>query len=462
MDRTAARPTWIVIKGARRVDEAMRRRLLTTAALGLLVACTGADRWIGSQVAAGGSTIGGGGRDGEGPGGAGGREDSPLEGGRAGELPVVSEAADADGNEVLDGRDILAARAGRTITEAEIEELGDSACAKKTVAAAEPIAATLFLTVDASSSMMDDAEGTGGRSKWEVTREAIGLALDQLPDRMRVGLLAYPNREVTQEAGDAANCINLERMVRPSPLESNREILKRALDSVHLSACTPTADAYVTAVAELQTDPVYTAQRYVLLITDGQPTYQLGCSPSGPCNAENVGTGAEAEVVEAVAQAQANYGIRTFVLGSPGSELHLETGEDNRWWLSQAAELGGTAVAGCSHEGEPYCHFDMTGEHDFGQALEGALSLVLGEVVECEYDLEAEVGIDDDQMNLFLRPESSGPLLVYRQSSPECLHGWYLDEATRHASLCAATCEAVKDDAPLAEWLFGCESVYVR
>ena len=69
-----------------------------------------------------------------------------------------------------------------------------------------------------------------------------------------------------------------------------------------------------------------------------------------------------ASVVSVASEGTKN-GIKTFVIGSPGSESARRS-------LSQMAQAGGTASEGCSNDGSPrYCHFDMTEEEDFAGAL---------------------------------------------------------------------------------------------
>lgn len=384
-------------------------------------------------------------------------------GGGEGATPRVLPGTDVDNNGALTYDDVVASGAAILVTEQDVEAFEQSACSAWQVEP-EPLGATLFLVLDASSSMRDTAAGTGALSKWEVTRDALVAAISQLPDATYMGFLAYPNMTVTQTAGPTTNCVNVDAMVPLQSLGQNREAVVSTLRAVETQTCTPTHDAYLTAVTDFASAEV-PGTKYVLLMTDGQPTYNLGCSPSGQCGASAAGPDAEQAVIAEIQNA-ASIGIKTFILGSPGSEMHTETGLDNRWWLSQAAEVGGTSIGNCSHSAEPYCHFDMTTQSDFATALNQALSRVFGEIVRCDYAVQhpddPDQQVNLDQINLFIRAQGAQPLQLFRQQSSSCAHGWYLDEAAREVKLCPGTCEIVKYDARAElELYFGCDSTYV-
>ena len=346
------------------------------------------------------------------------------------------------------------------VTEDEIEAMRGEACAGWS-AEPEPQGATLMMVVDASSSMNDAPPEGGSQSKWEVTRDALIEAVAMLSDDTQLAMLAYPNKRVEGRSGDSSMCVAVDQMVGLEELGVNghRQTVIDALNAVQTNRCTPTHDAYASAVAEFSTAQA-TGQKYILLMTDGQPTLTLGCEP-GNCSA-NMENG-EQPVIDAISDAWTTHSIKTFVLGSPGSEVHSATGLDNRWWLSQAAEAGQTAKDVCSHDAEPYCHFDMTTGENFAEELRDALVAIVGQVVSCDYSLPAPPGgqtLDLSAINMILRPTNSAPLLIGRSSDPECEQGWYLDLASESVRLCSATCEAIQSDAGAsAELLFGCDSI---
>ncbi|HOU92657.1 MAG TPA: vWA domain-containing protein, partial [Polyangiaceae bacterium] len=241
-----------------------------------------------------------------------------------------------------------------SLTEAEYDETWKSMCAEKRVVL-PGTPASLMIVLDASATMDAAANGTGEASKWAVTRDALKAMLASLPDSAAVGLLGYPNRVVSGVPGGHEECVALDAMVPVQALGSGdwRAELDDGLDAIQTEACTPTHDAYVAAVDAYPAASSPTSERFVLLITDGVPTLSLGCAP-GECG---VGDGYEQAVIDEIEWTRTALGIQTLVLGLPGSEEAYET-LDNRWWLSMAAEAGGTPALNCSHDEVPYCHLD--------------------------------------------------------------------------------------------------------
>jgi hypothetical protein len=85
----------------------------------------------------------------------------------------------------------------------------------------EPIPATLQLVVDTSGSMTDSPPGDDQRSKWEITREALKNAVDALPASTNLGVLFYPNKNVTSNGhtpGDVSACIKIDERIPIQPL----------------------------------------------------------------------------------------------------------------------------------------------------------------------------------------------------------------------------------------------------
>jgi hypothetical protein len=423
----------------------------TLLALGLGVSCSGAagEPPLGSTGAGGSDGSGG----------------SGVSGGSGGFIAINLDAALQEAAPEDAALDALtpeqSAEGAVPITEDEMEAMRNQACTGWR-AAPEWVGASMLLVVDASSSMRETANGTGNRSKWEVTRDALVETVNSLSDDTAVGVLGYPNMDIQQGpgiVGDPANCVNIGALVVPQMLGTNnqRQIVVDALNAIQTHTCTPTHDAYALAVEAYAATPT-SGQKYILLMTDGAPTLLRNCE-DGSC-VDRVG--AEQPVIDEVANALATYGIRTFVLGSPGSETHAYTGLDNRWWLSQAAEAGGTSPGNCSHTAEPYCHFDMTQATDFGAALQTALSQIVGMVVRCDYTLPAPPPgetLDTNAINMILWPNGVDAYMVLRAPDASCVRGWYLDPATQEVRLCSETCDlAQSDPAAQLELMFGCAS----
>jgi hypothetical protein len=201
---------------------------------------------------------------------------------------------------------------------------------------------------------------------------------------------------------------------------------------------------------------MFNGNRFMLLITDGQPTFSLQClgtgSTSMPVN--------EQPIVDEIGAAHGQ-GIRTFVIGSPGSERNDSTGADARPWLSRAANAGATPSPGCSDTGPNYCHMDMTQATDFGAALRSGLAQIAGTLVSCTYDLPAPPAgqqLDLGKINVINTPGGGNPTILPRSDDPNCTDGWYLDSNNR-VVLCSNTCAQVQADPQVGlEVLFGCKS----
>lgn len=368
---------------------------------------------------------------------------------------VFQSAADADGDGVVTTGDIVESGAGAPVDESDLESFQESSCAAWQVEP-EPAAASLFFVVDASGSMDDAADNTNGVDKWTATRDAIAAAIGALPDGAQVGILGYPNMIVGEQ------CISEDDLFEPQLLGTARQDVLNALNSIETEMCTPTYDAYRIALERVNASNAH-GQKYMLLMTDGQPTLSAGCYPnSGSCLGNWQLDGLEQEVIDIIRAAHEEDDVKTFVLGSPGSEMHSITGLDNRWWLSQAAEYGGTSPGNCSHQAEPYCHFDMSVENDFAEGLTRAMTQIIGQVAQCDYTIpppEGDQAIDLAAIHLVLVAGGTGYIEIYQSASGDCTHGWYLDRSgdEPRVKLCSATCEVVHSD-PLMElqWLFGC------
>jgi hypothetical protein len=225
---------------------------------------------------------------------------------------------------------------------------------------------------------------------------------------------------------------------------------------------TPTHDAYDFALQHLQ-ESTFAGAKNMVLITDGQPTFSQNCVGSGLVS-EPV---EEQPIVDAVQAAYQGDGIRTFVIGSPGSEMSWtstnEPGEDTRPWLSTAAEVGGTSPGNCSHSGEPYCHFDMSVEPDFASGLSSALAAISGSVISCSYALPAPPpgqSLSADAVNVVITTGGGQNQLVLRDDGTSCTEGWqYVDGGSR-VELCETSCNRVLDDPQATlQLFFGCATL---
>lgn len=206
-----------------------------------------------------------------------------------------------------------------------------------------------------------------------------------------------------------------------------------------------------------------TANKFMLLITDGAPTMSLGCinGVAGGRNRGQVTDQPTQPIIDEIAAAKA-MNIRTFVIGSPGSEMSSQGGMDMRPWLSQAATAGGTATPGCSNTGPNFCHLDMTQAPDFGAALTAGLAGIAGQVVDaCTFTLPAPPAgqmIDPNLTNLIITSADGSSKLVLPDNTGACTVGWQFS-GTDKVVLCPDSCAEVKGNTSAhVQLVFGCEA----
>jgi hypothetical protein len=333
----------------------------------------------------------------------------------------------------------------------------DDACATSTDQTTA-LPAVLQLVVDTSGSMdwppgwapkSPDESKPPGATKWEITRDALRHAIASLPPDVALGANFYPN---VQQAGET--CL-LNQVAAPidllaGPDSQARSDWEAALDDVEPVGATPTHGAYRFGLTQL-TETVLPGNRFVLLITDGTPTCTLDCT----CTEDNLPVDSQPLLDEATAAL--GQGIRTFVIGSPGSE-------DTRDVLSQLARVGGTAKPGCSDAGPAYCHFDMTAEPDLAGGLARALDEIALDLRSCEYPIPpppAGETLDPDRVNVLYTPSGGATQTIPRDPSPtECDEGWQYTADGQNIVLCGDACATVRaEPASNIEVLFGCQTI---
>jgi hypothetical protein len=339
------------------------------------------------------------------------------------------------------------------LTDDQVDDLNGAACAGWS-AEPETQPAVLQLVVDTSLSMDEPPNGRGGRNeptKWDITREALQEVLSTLPEELAIGLFFYPNMstEGSDDPRPVSACVNLDEGISVQQLgDEHRENLIQVFDDTEPNGWTPTHGAYEHALQTSLLPADFPGQKYLLLITDGVPTLTHDCQGSS-----SGGQAAPVDtdpIVEAIAEARLA-GVRTFLIGSPGSE-------DGRQWMSLAAIQGATARAGCQVDGAPYCHMDMTTAPDFSAALRAGLNQVTGEI-SCTYDVpeppEGEV-IDPNLVNLIVTTSTGDAQLVLPDANGDCSEGWQL--TGNQVVLCEGTCSRVQSDGASLQLLFGCET----
>lgn len=348
------------------------------------------------------------------------------------------------------------------LSEDEAEQITDGSCAGWKHEG-EVLPSTIQLVIDVSSSMRDTAPGTD-RSKWEVTRDLllegiVGETGPGLPSSVAVGVLFYPNQsdvEGTPEPQDVSACVNVDALVPAAPLGGpdgeHRQLVRESIEDAVTETWTPTHDALRYALEEGLLPSPLIGNKFILLITDGTPTISLQCTQQSVQD----GLGVDPEpIVDEIAGA-ASQGIRTFLIGSPGSE-------QNRDWMSRAAVLGGTAPEGCNVGGPvgDYCHMDMTTADDFTQALRDGLARIAGVLTPCTYSFaeppDGQV-LSRDQVNVLVKKGDGSTTLIVRDDIGDCDDGWRFNDDSEIV-LCPQTCSEVQlEPTTTVELAFGCDA----
>jgi hypothetical protein len=326
-----------------------------------------------------------------------------------------------------------------------------SECAKGT-AAADAIPAVVQMVIDISGSMLyaadpDDVFGFGP-SKWDITSEALVDAVAKLPASVAVGVNFYPNGESDDEC--LFNEVGLPIALLGEADSKQRRNFEAAIYGASPVGGTPTHGAFLFGAETVKASDL-AGKRFVLLITDGVPTYNLDCSGDGTTGVEN------GPLIAAVASAHGADGISTFVIGSPGSE-------EARGDLSQMASKGGTAKAACDDGGPKYCHLDMTTADDFAAALASGLAEVAGAIGTCEYTVPSPpkgLELDNSLVNVLYTKGDGSQSSIPQDAVGDCKSGWQYDDPTAPSkiTLCGADCEAVKaDQGAKIDVIFGCKT----
>lgn len=401
--------------------------------------------------------------DDKGAGASGGKNGAGATGGTSMiSLTGGSSSGGTSGNSASGG----SANGSGTITMETAADLRAKACVGSNFEP-ELLPVVLMLVVDNSASMNERPRNSQS-TKWEVTRTALAQTIDTMPPTAAVGVLYYPNMNTMPNPQDMLDnprpvtaCVNTEAMIPISELgdsgSDQRERISRSLDDTSPKGSTPTHDAYDYALVNGMQASNLTGNRFMLLITDGAPTFKKNCEGGGMPNTPQP----TQPIIEEVLSARQD-GVRSFIIGSPGSES--VNGVDVRSWLSQAAVLGATARSGCSLYGPDFCHIDLSQDADFAGALNAALARILGLITSCTFDVPATgkdgQPVQRDQINVIYTPgRGAEEQLIGRDDSPNCQDGWQFD-ADGRLVLCPNTCAlAQSTSGGSIELLFGCDSV---
>jgi len=394
---------------------------------------------------------------------------------------VDNKSTDNGNNRFVDGRD-ASVDAAVAVTEVPAsmtpltpqlrDQLMDSSCSAW-YGEGQNTGTALELIVDVSSSMGAAAANTGSLSKWEVARTTLQDVFDHLPQSTELGVLFFPNRATSQnnttESLDVSSCVNVSASIPIGALGKTGSALRQLIADRFKAATpqggTPTEDAIGFALNNSVIPAIASqsgAQTYMILLTDGQPTISGGCRGQG-----DESTAVDYQpIIELISEAWSEYGVRTFVIGAPGSERDVVSGSDVRYWLSHAASAGHTPITSdCSDTGLPnFCHYDMSQVPDFTASFERALQTITGLVLSCSFalpSLAAGDTVDPNALNVVyeVNDAQNQELLVARTDANCTGDGWYLD-STNSVVLCPKACATIQQN-PDAELhiIGGCQSM---
>jgi hypothetical protein len=317
----------------------------------------------------------------------------------------------------------------------------DAACATTKIEAKRAPANILFI-VDRSGSMNCNPPPTTTSAvceqnpttanatvptKWFTTKEALKKAIAKMPPEDSAGLTLF-NVDNTCGVVSTPNV--------PVKKVDDQQLIDLAtlLDGVAPEGLTPIVGAVTLGYNHLHTTSTFVGRKYIVLITDGQET----------CAEGMVDNFLATTVPNALA-----VGIRTFVIGAPGSE-------PARSLLSRVAWEGGTASSPtCTHKPLPAdigdCHFDLTDPSlDLSTALGQALDKVSRDALTCEYDVPtSETGtVDLGKVNVVYSPANGAQQTIPQDPSKECqlADGWQYSPDGKRIIMCGAACDKLRND----------------
>lgn len=349
--------------------------------------------------------------------------------------------------------------------DSSLEDFGvDGACGATTVhASARDVA--LLLVVDASGSMNQTPKGFS-TNKWSAMKTALSTSLGKVKEKLSLGLEIFPRDPLTPIADPCSgNCCAMPSgeaaiEVPVGPGVSSLDPIVSTLGSFSPGGATPTATALHRALDYFTTGAgkSVSGDKYVLLATDGGPNCNVSltcdaahctrnldgnCSAGTNCCDPSTGSKIDclddAAVVDAL-KALAAAGIKTFVVGIPGSEAYAP-------YLDSFAEAGGM-----TSPTPPPKYFAVGASGDVA-ALTGVFDAITGAL------------ITTCRLQLATKPEDPTKLNVYVDGTlvPQSgADGWTLDTSTDPPTvvLLGATCDQMKTKgAKVVEIKYGCPTI---
>src|SRR6478609_6293331 len=341
-------------------------------------------------------------------------------------------------------------------------EAGEANCGASKLTADPPIV-NILLVIDKSSSMQD--ESGFSKSKWLALRDGLTSALTQTQDRVSYGMSFFPFSSDPKATPTTCETPTLSAPLIPiADGATSVPKIFAALDDYAPAGETPTAAALKADADYLIKGPGKNLHgtSYVLLATDGGPNCNgdLSCEAStctlnmegfdcgGNCCAASLDPKGpesclDADASEAAVKVLADAGIKTFVVGIPGSELYHAT-------LDRLAQAGLEP----QKKGPPY-YFAVSAGGDTAGLADVLTRITSGVITTCQLQLGSTPPALDE-LNVTIDGET------VPQLGPD---GWSVDTSTSPPTvvLKGATCEKMETQgAQAVNVTFGCPTVLVK
>jgi hypothetical protein len=219
---------------------------------------------------------------------------------------------------------------------------------------------------------------------------------------------------------------------------------------------TPIVGSVISAYHHLHEELHAAGNRYVVLITDGEED----CGTMNDATNKADIAAAKTRLLTTEVQKARMENIRTFVVGSPGSE-------NARGFLSELAFQGGTArTATCTH-GDPTaavgdCHYDLTTQQDFAAVLSTTLGQISGQARGCEFETPPGGG---SMLNVQISSNGGAPscFMMDTRDCATAANGWQFPKLADgtpdygRVVLCGPACDMVKQDpTSIVDVILGC------
>ena len=355
---------------------------------------------------------------------------------------------------------------------ADAEPLPDGACALNTLKATTR-EVNILLVIDKSGSMTNKPAGFA-TDKWTAMKDALSTALVAVEKNLSFGLELYPLSSDPQKpipVQCTGNCCDMP----PAPginvavaagTTSVPSILS-ALNGTAPGGGTPTAEALKRAYAYFTggAGKSLNGEKYVLLATDGGPNCDTGAPPCDSskctlnldglcplpadagggncCDTQFEGPGLCLDDQQTKLQIQNlnGAGIKTFVVGIPGSEAY-------KTYLDEFAVAGGE-----ENPAAPPSYFAVSATGGVSELTTVLSSITKKLITTCELHLTSNPA-DFGKINVFVDG---------REIKRDDPNGWVLDSSTTPATidLKGTTCTEVETKgAESVRIVFGCKSIH--